>query len=263
MAEGARKRGGVLSFWERCQWWFMANAFDFGFRVAVVVCGVVAVLARDPAVIWIGCGITLALAFLSSWLGYLWLLRCYAAKSSEVVWLEPDFRSSLPERYAAQLDELERLGYRLLGAVRRADGHGASFLVYAHSSLPTYVFVGTSDGDGRSVFRFESFFADHGRLTTVSSPQADFYVPCSRVSSPRLTQRRPWGTPTALDGQHTGTLKAWMAGGRRALPASRELLLPYLEEELTLLRAVAAHREVSFGEYLRFWMYPSRRELRF
>lgn len=142
----------------------------------------------------------------------------------------------------AQADaEWRGLGYTLLGTLQGEDENGglSTNAVYAHPELPVYVRVWQQRnpaGKSRLAAQMVSFFPEHGRLSTTSFPGIGLFTAGVSSPGPRLIQYRYWGTPTALDGQHLGTLQAWMAGKRQPLPATREALPGYLEDDFAWMR---------------------------
>jgi hypothetical protein len=145
-----------------------------------------------------------------------------------------------PEEAAGEWHaELQRLCYRPAGALRRQEPARTGY-VYIHEALPIYVLASPAGGlqdDEPRVLQFESFFDDGARVTTTTSMGYACVAPMLKTPPPHLVQLREGGTPTALDGQHVGTVKAWMAGGREALPASKEALIGYLAQDRQRLQA--------------------------
>jgi hypothetical protein len=133
---------------------------------------------------------------------------------------------------AALDEEWKRLGYAPLGFLReesRPGGTAVYLHVYLHPELPIYALtevVGTTGTPS-----LVSFWEGGGHLLTTAAPPPVGGVPPSDARAPRLVQLRVAGTPTALDGQHVGTVRAWTGGNRRPLPHTREALPGYLEAD--------------------------------
>jgi hypothetical protein len=139
------------------------------------------------------------------------------------------------EKSEALRHELEGLGYQEVGWMAEADSP-LFFHVSAHEELPIYALLGhASDSSGvfRVVPHLESFLPGCGRLTTTGSQEFGRMTGAAVTEGPRLVQLRAWGpiTPTSLDGQHTGTVRAWLAGGRKFYPATHEALPQQLADD--------------------------------
>ena len=157
--------------------------------------------------------------------------------------------------------ELRGLGYQPAGFLARTDPGESLSAVYLHQSLPIYAFLEIrpcARGETRVLPRLESFVEGGGRLTTTVAPdvgpEMGRFTAWVVTGGPRLLEIRAWGpgTPSALDGQHAGTLKAWTAGKRRGLPAERETLIPYLVEDHERLgERLRAAGWLPFPTYLR------------
>jgi hypothetical protein len=156
----------------------------------------------------------------------------------------------------AELDgELHGLRFQCVGTLRRATPSAVAFAVYVHETLPIYAQVGCFRewGVGLStVTQLDSIFEGGGRLCTTTAPTSTLLVG-ALTDAPRLVQLRPKGRPTALEGQHVGTLKAWIAGGRVPLPATREALIDYVESDLHRIReTVRRNGSLSYLAFLRW-----------
>lgn len=141
---------------------------------------------------------------------------------------------------AAEFDRsLQELGYEPAGFLARADHPVSHAAVYIHRELPIYALMGLGDERSPGAVTFlqlDSFMEGGGRLTTTSDPVLARVFAFAGLEGPRLAQLRPRGKPLALDGQHAGTLKAWTAGKRRALPATPEDLLHRIREDRSRLQ---------------------------
>jgi hypothetical protein len=153
--------------------------------------------------------------------------------------------------------ELRGLGYRPAGTLLR-EGEGELLsVVYIHETLPIYALAERPEAaDGTPgpvrVVQLDSFFEGGGRLVTSAHPHAALTAVPGEDAAPRLTQLRIGGSATALDGQHAGTVQAWAAGRRQALPAAREALIGYLEADHQLQRRALERRGwLPFPTYLR------------
>jgi hypothetical protein len=155
----------------------------------------------------------------------------------------------------ADLDaELQGLGYRPAGVLRQEPG--VDLAVYIHESLPIYAYVDRPDDAGAAgrfmVRQLDTFWEGGGRLITSAEPQAGYFSGAVNTEGTRLTQLRVGGTATALDGQHAGTVRAWMAGRRQPLLTTGEALACYLEEDRDRVRAALERRGwLPFVSYLR------------
>lgn len=159
-----------------------------------------------------------------------------------------------PERVSQLEGEWSGLGYEPLG-ILQSDRAGAVVRrsVFRHPELPIWAWVEQAPGS-EAVACAVTFFEGGGRVLTTSLPLLDAGALASlgNGTAPRLVQLRPQGRPLALDGQHAGTVRAWTAGKRRALPASQESLVPLLQEERgELRRHLEAGRGLTFLDYLR------------
>jgi hypothetical protein len=138
------------------------------------------------------------------------------------------------EGTAAEYDRsLQTLGYERAGTL---DHSGTATAVYVHHQLPIYARMELGPGGSVPLLQLDTFVEGGGRLTTCSSRFLARVFAMAQGEAPRLAQLRVNGTPVALDGQHVGTVRAWTAGKRRALPATREALLGYLEQDDPRLR---------------------------
>jgi hypothetical protein len=167
-------------------------------------------------------------------------LKAHYAQPLRLEWAD---RPSLSlEGKAGEMDaELQSLGYLPAGFLVGTAPEERVAHVYTHQHLPIYAFIEIAR-DGRGQYhaapQLETFLEGGGRLSTTASPYFGRFTAGIPSEAPRLVELRAWGpgTPTALDGQHVGTLKAWTAGKRRALPATREALIGYLSEDHQRIR---------------------------
>lgn len=140
------------------------------------------------------------------------------------------------------------LGYTplgtLLGGDASAEGEAYTAL-YAHPELPIYAWtVVTRSG---AIPQALTFWDGGGTLLTTAAPAREARLAALDTGTPRLVQLRVSGRPVALDGQHVGTVRAWALGKRAALPATREALLRYLEDDHRRVRdALAKGRPLPF-----------------
>ncbi len=73
-----------------------------------------------------------------------------------------------------------------------------------------------------------------------------------RPETPYLIQLRPNGAAGALHGQHIGTLHAWIAGGRKPLPATLEAFEGYERQRVELIcEHLKRSGGLRVGEFLR------------
>lgn len=184
--------------------------------------------------------VVLALAILPAWLKTCRALAEYYGREVRYRWLEgPPVEPG--EKSAAYTAELEGLGYSEAGWLQ-PEGSVVFFRVLIHRELPIYALLAhaaDSSGVYAVVPQLESFLAGCGRVSTTGSPDFGRMTGSAGTEAPRLVQLRVRGpvTPTALDGQHVGTVRAWLAGGRELLPAGREALPGYLEQDHRCLGA--------------------------
>lgn len=194
-------------------------------------------------------------ALLPGWLRSRSALRDYYSRPLSYTWLEgpavePGPRSEEVHR------EFDGLGYEAVGWLAPESG-SVFFRVYVHQELPAYALVAHAS-DSAGVFavvpQLESFLPEGGRLSTTTSPDFGRLTGAAVTPGPRLVQLRNAGpgTPTALDGQHLGTLRAWQAGKREFLPASREALLAQLQaDHVSMREALAQAGWLPLPEFLR------------
>jgi hypothetical protein len=176
--------------------------------------------------------VCLLLALLAGWQMASYRVLDHYARPPRLVW-QPQ-PAETPHSWDA---ELRGLGYQPAGFLHTADAETPPVAVYVHATEPAFALVGPAPEE----IRMESFFAGGGRLSTVTSAGVERLAVGLQAGGPRLLQLRAWGpgTPAALDGQHLGTLRPWVAGRRQGLPAKPEKLAEYLAEDaaqvLTLL----------------------------
>ncbi|MFN3652844.1 MAG: hypothetical protein ACK47B_24970 [Armatimonadota bacterium] len=155
------------------------------------------------------------------------------------------------QRVAPYLEELRGLGYDPIGWLGQADG-APETAVAVHRELPIFAFVTLDQPQpGEAVVQLDTFF-DDGRLTSTGLERLGECAAHARTAGPRLIQLRDRGTPTALDGQHVGTVKPWLGSKRRALPTDRDALPGYLaEDHRRLAEALRDQGWLSFSDYVR------------
>ncbi len=169
-------------------------------------------------------------------------------------------------------EELRGLGYAPVGTLTEREPSVCVMSVYVHSSLPIYGLVvrdlEANGTHGKPAVVLESYFCGGERITTSGMRGAREAGALVETAVPRLVQYRVDGTATALDGQHVGTLKAWMSsrsgGPRKPLPATREALIGYLEADHARVRkALEARGWVRPGTLLRLLIGQPRNSLGF
>jgi hypothetical protein len=182
----------------------------------------------------------------------------YDARRSVREWcLHPPARRIEPLTPGSLLphdEELRQLGYQPAQATLH--GGEALWSIYLHEALPIYA-LALIHPDPREpagpTLRLETFF-EGGRLTTLDRLGHEAFTAAAETGGPRLVQLRDWGpgTPTALDGQHVGTLKPWIGGKRRVLPARTEELVAQLQaDEAAVRSALQARGWVRLGDFVR------------
>lgn len=181
-----------------------------------------------------------ALAVIPAWLKTRRALAEYYGRDVAYRWLEaPPVEPG--EKSAAQAAELEALGYAAAGWLQ-PEGSAVFFRVLTHGELPIYALLAHA-ADASGVYlvapQLESFLTGCGRLSTTGSPDFGRMTGGAATEGPRLVQLRALGpvTPTALDGQHAGTVRAWLAGKREFRSATAEALPGYLAEDHRCMRA--------------------------
>jgi hypothetical protein len=186
---------------------------------------------------WLFAGLIIAVVLLLA----LWLRNRNAIRAYFAVPLEPQRLDAPPWPAGGEAlatgERLEGLGYAPAGWIRLDPTENRYSAVYAHTELPAYAIAAIEGRENRvSMLHLDSFFEGGGRLITTNSPLSGRLSAAVNLGAPRLVQLRPGGTPTALDGQHMGTLKAWMAGGRQPLPADAEAYVVHLAADLQRLK---------------------------
>jgi hypothetical protein len=176
----------------------------------------------------------------------------------------PPFRwaDRMPElsASAASLDtEWRELGYEPVGTLER---DGSVDHVYVHPTLPVYALI---SGRAQTAIPWAiSFWEGGGTLLTTAVPWREARDAAVDTGTARLVQLRVDGRPVALDGQHVGTVRAWALGKRVALPATKEALTTYLQNDLERVRAVLGKgKGVALRSYLRAAMGRPERILTF
>ena len=234
----------------------------------IVLGGILLAITRDWLLVPVAVLLAMAPAVLAAWWQTRKALAAYYAKPVRMHWL--DAPPAPPGESAVSFDaELRELGYAPVGWLA-PEGEGRSFFaVYLHGSLPIYALVAMA-WDASGVFatipQMESFLPGGGRLSTTASADFGRLTAAARTAGPRLVQLRAFGpvTATALDGQHTGTVGAWIAGKREFLPATGEALIGYLTADHETLRdALAAAGWVPLGLYIRSLFGTPREILKF
>jgi len=178
-------------------------------------------------------------ALLISWANALCRLLTFYADRPSYRWADT-WRE--PTREAAELDtEWRALGYEPLGTLLAGGSEDESTVTaaYRHPTLPVY---GLVHARGAEVFACAmTFWEGGGTLITTAAPSHHARAAAVDVGAVRLVQLRVGGRPLALDGQHTGTVRAWALGKRIALPATRDALIPYLVDDFERVRAALTH----------------------
>ncbi len=217
-------------------------------------------LAGLPLVLLFG----VAAGIVRGWLAQRELIRRRAGLPHTLEWAD----SPVPDEpeWRAVDEEARGLGYQHAGVLLRAEPASLTH-VYIHQALPIYLLTapdGLPEDSSDRLIQLESFFDDGARITTTTSAAYALTASAARLGVPRLVQLREEGTVTALDGQHVGTVKAWMAGGREALPARHETLLAYLAQDRQQLAAALEHAGwLPFGTYLEWLVRRPHGVLRF
>lgn len=225
----------------------------YGSFAAALLLPAVALLVTRKMELFVAClSLGMAALALLGWSQARASVRASFEKPLPVHWLAapPIPTEKIPRGFH---EELLGLNYHPLGWLG-CEMRGSATAVYAHAELPIYVLLTLrfqADAVEVETLQFESFFAQSVRLITTTD--RDFAYAAAGVRNPgvRLFQLREHGTPTALDGQHVGTVRAWMVGKRVPLPAERERLLTYLEADQSALREqLRANGWVSLPGYL-------------
>jgi hypothetical protein len=193
-------------------------------------------------------------SLLGRWIRIRRSLREYYSESPVFRWLEAP--AAPPGEKGEILDrELEELGYRHVGYLE-PEGVQTFFGVYVHNELPIYalaVMAWDSEGVFATLPQMETFLPEGGRLSTTGDANFGRYVGGVETGAPRLVQFRAFGpsTAAAMDGQHLGTVRAWMAR-RELLPATKEALLDYMQRDFEALRdGLERIGWLPLGDYLR------------
>lgn len=194
-------------------------------------------------------------ALLPGWIRSRAALQAYYSKPLEYTWLEA--APVDPGRRGAEVhQELEGLGYGETGWLA-PESRALFFRVYTHRELPIYALVAhASDASGvyAVVPQLESFLPGGGRLSTTTSPDFGRLTGAASTGAPRLVQLRTQGpgTATALDGQHVGTVRAWLAGKREFIPVERDHLIRTLQDDHQAMRAALEQAGwLPIGEFIR------------
>jgi len=174
-----------------------------------------------------------ALILLSWWRARAVLRKIYSAPPA-CRWTAS---TSAPEA-PSDPEEWRRCGYERAGVLSCGTPAPLTLTVFIHSSLPIYALECRGAADRKAAWWtvLLTFYADGALIATSSSSRPVGHLTAVDLGVPRLVQLREGGTPLALDGQHSGTVRAWAVGGREALPATRDALLDYLQADLTRLR---------------------------
>ncbi len=155
--------------------------------------------------------------------------------------------------------ELEDLGYHHFGDYRpRAAEKNQIVACYVHRSEPIYGQISVIDVPTIRVYvALVSHFEGGGELETTGIPWSGS-MSHMRPETPYLIQLRPNGAAGALHGQHIGTLHAWIAGGRKPLPATLEAFEGYERQRVDLIcEHLKRSGGLRVGEFLRMITGPN------
>lgn len=197
--------------------------------------------------------VSVAFLYLLAWQVMRATVRTYYEKDFSYAWIDPPLAfSELPNGHH---EELDGLGYQPAGFFHRVGQPDMPTAVYVHRELPVYGLVGlkrSGESWSTAVLQFDTFYPDGSRLSTTTSKPFAYLSAGVKREATRLVQLRENGTPTALDGQHVGTVRAWLAGKRDPLPADPQRLFEYLEADRRRLRnTLRSCGWVPFGAFLR------------
>ncbi len=205
--------------------------------LAFIVPPVVLLVTRRIEVFTATMTVSLLVLYLVGWQAMRAAVRSYYEKELSYTWIDPPLAySDLPRGYH---EELEGLGYHPAGFLQRKGLADMQTAVYVHRELPIYVLVGlerSGDSWATAVLQFDTFYPDGSRLSTTTSKTFAHLSAGVKGETTRLVQLRETGSPTALDGQHVGTVRAWLAGKRDPIPANPDRLIEYLEQDRRRLR---------------------------
>jgi hypothetical protein len=189
--------------------------------------------------------------------GILWLRLRSALRRHFARPLEGWIAEAPPAQPAGRAEELaaewRRLGYEPVGYWTTQANSNPFCALLLHPALPVYACVRTDAAAPSEAIPFLiSFFEAGGTLLTTADASSGVLAGVE-TGAPRLMQLREDGTPAALDGQHLGTVQAWMAGGRQPLPATRDAFGDYVRADHDRLgRALAARGWLPLGPFLRY-----------
>ncbi len=172
--------------------------------------------------------LTLAAGLAVVWIGLRSRLRHAVGATPQVCWC--DAPAAPTPGFRTRAEVLTGLGYLPAGFVRvsPASPATATWGAFVHAELPAVALLSCPPSalyDRRCLAGLRTYFEDGGALFTTSIALQSWYSFSPRGGPVRLSQFRRYGEPGALHGQHRGTVKAWIAGGRQAAPICRETLL--------------------------------------
>lgn len=195
----------------------------------------------------------LAVALIAAWLGMRADHASRLAEAGPPAWIEPPAAPPADDELGELSRELEALSYQTAGCLRLGGRRADLVNVYVHPEMPVFAcLIHNHDEPGASVeVRLITYFEEEGQVLTTSALETAALSALAARSDPRLVQLRRAGTPGALHGQHTGSVQAWIAGGRVPLPAERDRLPSYLEADRRLYQEAHGARGLSFSQFLR------------
>lgn len=182
-------------------------------------------LVGPPAVL-----LTFAAGLAVLWIGLRSWFRHVVAATPRVRWCDPP---PVPEPgFRTRAEVLTGLGYLPAGYIQVAPA--TTWGAFIHAELPAIALLSCPPSpvyDRRCRAALCTYFEDGGALFTTSIALQGWHAFSPQGGPVRLSQFRRHGEPGALHGQHGGTVKAWIAGGRQAAPICREAVLEQIERD--------------------------------